>query len=309
MITKIKVFTFLFILIIFQFEAFPQSFKFEKNKEGILLLEDGQPRFFYQTATKSMNGEYPRASYIHPLYGLNGEILTEDFPEDHLHHHGIFWAWHQLYAEGERVGDPWISEGISWEVKKTSEKAKKKAAQIKAEIYWLQIPGDKPIVKENLLISYKRMDDEVYALTFDIKLTALVDGVEIGGSEDDKGYGGFSPRFILPEDVEFSSTTGDVVPHNLPVQAGPWMNLTGSFDPSSRTPSGIVIMGEPEKLPSYKGWILRSQRSMQNVAFPGREPIAIPKNKSLSFRNQILVHKDLTSEQIQSYYESFRGQK
>src|SRR5690554_1148117 len=307
MIVNTKFYSLLFILLLLQFKVFPQSLKFEKSNEGILLLENGQPRFFYQTATKSKDGKYPRANYIHPLHGLNGEVLTEDFPEDHLHHHGIFWAWHQLYAEGKRVGDPWISEGITWDVKKTSEKIKKGTAQIKAQVYWLQNPGDKPIVKENLLVSYERLDDGVYALTFDIKLTALVDGVEIGGSEDDKGYGGFSPRFMLPEDVRFNSTTGEVVPHNLPVQAGPWMNLTGSFDPSSSTPSGIVIMGEPEKLPSYKGWILRSQRSMQNVAFPGREPIAIPKNKSLSFRNQILVHKGLTTEQIQGYYERFRG--
>lgn len=307
MIVKTKLCFIFCLLLTLQSEVFSQSFEFEKSNEGIRLLENGQPRFFYQTAIKSKDGKYPRANYIHPLYGLNGEVLTEDFPEDHLHHHGIFWAWHQLYAEGERVGDPWISEGISWDVKKTSTKTKKATAQIKSEVHWLQIPGNKPIVKENLLISYKRMDDEVYALTFDIKLTALVDGVEIGGSEDDKGYGGFSPRFTLPEDVKFNSTTGAVTPHNLPVQAGPWMNLTGSFDPSSSTPSGIVIMGEPENLPSYKGWILRSQRSMQNVAFPGREPIAIEKGESLTFRNQILVHQDLTTEQIQRYYKRFRG--
>lgn len=307
MIVKTKFYSLFFILLVFQFKAFPQSLKFEKNSEGIRLLEDGQPRFFYQTATKSKDGKYPRANYIHPLYGLNGEVLTEDFPEDHLHHHGVFWAWHQLYAEGERVGDPWISEGISWEVRKTSTRAKRGTARIKADVRWLQLPGNKPIVKENLVISYERLDDDVYALTFDIELTALVDGVEIGGSEDDKGYGGFSPRFMLPEDVKFNSTTGAVTPHNLPVQAGPWMNLTGSFDTSSGGSSGIVIMGEPEKLPSYKGWILRSQRSMQNVAFPGREPIAIEKGESLTFRNQILVHQDLTTEQIQRYYKRFRG--
>lgn len=307
MIVKTKFYSLLFILLILQFKAFPQSLKFEKSNEGIFLLENDQPRFFYQTATKSKDGKYPRANYIHPLYGLNGEVLTEDFPEDHLHHHGIFWAWHQLFAEGERVGDPWISEGISWEVRKTSTRAKRGTARIKADVRWLQLPGNKPIVKENLVIFYERLDDEVYALTFDIKLTALVEGVEIGGSEDDKGYGGFSPRFMLPEDIKFNSTTGAVTPHNLPVQAGPWMNLTGNFDPSSGGSSGIVIMGEPEKLPSYKGWILRSQRSMQNMAFPGRDPIAIEKGESLTFRNQILVHQDLTNEQIQRYYERFRG--
>src|SRR5690606_14852268 len=110
-----------------------------------LLEENGQPRFFYQTSTKSLNGEYPRSNYIHPLYGLEGEVLTEDFPDDHLHHHGIFWAWHQLYAEGKRVGDPWISEGITWEVKKTRTTTKRSKGKINARINWVQITRNQPI--------------------------------------------------------------------------------------------------------------------------------------------------------------------
>lgn len=58
-----------------------QQLAFEKSDEGILLKEKGQARFFYQTATKSLDGNYPRANYVHPLYGLEGEVLTEDFPD------------------------------------------------------------------------------------------------------------------------------------------------------------------------------------------------------------------------------------
>jgi hypothetical protein len=288
--------------------SFSQNLQFKKTGSGILLEENSQPRFFYQTATKSLNGEYPRSNYVHPLYGLDGEVLTEDFPEDHLHHHGIFWAWHQLYAEGKRVGDPWISEGVDWKVKKTRTKAKKNKAEINARIDWIQTANNQPIVQEDLVIKFERLEEDVFALTFDVDLTALVDGVEIGGSEDAKGYGGFSPRFFLPEDIVFESTEGNVEPHNLPVQAGPWMNMKGTFDPGTELSSGIVIMGEPDRLPSYKGWILRSANSMQNMAFPGKEPISIEKGKSLSFRNQILVHKDLGQEEIQSYYEKFRAE-
>ena len=288
--------------------SFSQSLQFKKNSNGILLEENSQPRFFYQTATKSLDGKYPRSNYVHPLYGHEGEVLTEDFPDDHLHHHGIFWAWHQLYAEGKRVGDPWISEGVDWEVKKTSTKTKKNNATIKARIDWIQTSNNQPVVQEDFVLKFERLEEDVFALTFDIELTALVDSVEIGGSEDAKGYGGFSPRFFLPDDIQFESTEGEVEPHNLPVQAGPWMNMKGTFDPGTQLSSGIVIMGEPDKLPSYQGWILRSTTSMQNMAFPGKEPIAIEKGKSLSFRNQILVHKDLSREQIQKYYERFRGQ-
>lgn len=295
------------VLFFIQCLGFSQSLQFQKDKEGILLLEDGKPRFFYQTATKSRDGQYPRANYVHPLYGLNGEVLTEDFPEDHLHHHGIFWAWHQLYAEGKKVGDPWISEDVSWEVEETSTQVNKDQASIQAEIFWVQLSEDRPVVKENLLITYERMDYEVYALTFDIRLTALVEGVKLGGSEDEKGYGGFSPRFKLPEDISFQSATGMVEPHNLPVQAGSWMNLSGTFDSSSNSPSGIVIMGEPEKLPSYQGWILRSAKSMQNIAFPGKEPLSIEKGKTLEFRNQILVHQNLSMDEISKFYDRFKG--
>lgn len=309
MVNPITKHTFIFFVCFFlAASAFSQKLQFKQTDKGILLEENNQPRFFYQTATKSLKGAYPRANYIHPLYGLEGEVLTEDFPDDHLHHHGIFWSWHQLYAQGKRVGDPWISEGVKWEVKKAKTKSKKNEAKINARINWVQSADDQPVIQEDLKITFERLEEDAFALTFDVKLTALVDGIEIGGSEDAKGYGGFSPRFFLPQDIVFESTDGQVEPHNLPVQAGPWMNMKGSFDPATELPSGIVIMGEPDRLPSYQGWILRSAKSMQNMAFPGRTPIAIEKGQSLSFRNQILVHKNLSSEHIQSYYEKFRGQ-
>jgi AcrR family transcriptional regulator len=37
--------------------------------------------------------KFRRSCYIHPLYGLDGEVMTEDFPVDHRHHRGVFWAW------------------------------------------------------------------------------------------------------------------------------------------------------------------------------------------------------------------------
>lgn len=73
-----------------------QVLSVEKNTEGVWVKEDGKRVLFYQAKTKSKDGQYPRANYIHPLYGPGGFELTEDFPEDHLHHRDIFWAWHQF---------------------------------------------------------------------------------------------------------------------------------------------------------------------------------------------------------------------
>ena len=79
----------------------------EKKEDGLLILENGQKVMFYQTEPKNYKGEYERCNYIHPLWGLDGTLLTEDFPADHLHHRGIFWAWHQIWINGERIGDAW----------------------------------------------------------------------------------------------------------------------------------------------------------------------------------------------------------
>jgi hypothetical protein len=78
------------ILLNFQQQVFSQELELRAEKDGVLLLENDQARYFYQAKTKSLDGQYGRANYVHPLYGLKGEILTEDFPEDHLQHHGIF---------------------------------------------------------------------------------------------------------------------------------------------------------------------------------------------------------------------------
>ena len=44
----------------------------------------------------------PRSDYIHPLYGLDGEMLTADWPVGHPHHRGIYWAWPEVDYRGQR---------------------------------------------------------------------------------------------------------------------------------------------------------------------------------------------------------------
>jgi len=87
-----------------------------ENSLGFTITEGRAKVMFYQRQHKSLNGKYSRANYIHPLYGLDGEILTEDFPADHLHHRGIFWAWHQVWLGDKRLGDPWATQDFFWDV-------------------------------------------------------------------------------------------------------------------------------------------------------------------------------------------------
>jgi hypothetical protein len=67
-----------------------QGFTFNENSEGVEIKENGQPVFFYQRKHKSLDGKYTCNNYIHPLYSLNGDTLTEEFPVDHS------YPWHFL---------------------------------------------------------------------------------------------------------------------------------------------------------------------------------------------------------------------
>jgi hypothetical protein len=112
--------------------------------------------------------------------------------------------------------------------------------------------------------NYRRID-------FEISLLALEEGLSIGGSEDEKGYSGFSVRMVLPDDVTFTGPDGKVKPENTAVQSPGYVNISGSMGKNGKK-AGIVMVDHPSN-PGYpQPWILRAKNSMQNAAFPETEP-------------------------------------
>lgn len=289
-----------------------QNVKFVEENGAITLYAGGSPRFSYQKEIKALNGLHPRANYVHPLYALSGEILTEDFPEDHLHHRGIFWTWHQLYVKDKRIADPWFCEGISWEADSLFMTTNDQSATLEAHVYWItsqsidQNNQRDTVLREHVKIRYTSPTVNYYELDFEIKLTPLVEELKIGGSEDEKGYGGFSVRLKTPEDLSFYAKAGRVSPQNTPVEAGGWIDVKGPFNPDAEQAAGVIIMARPNELKSFKGWILRKKDSMQNPAFPGREPITLSKDKPLIFKNKVIVYQEaLSGEEIEKKYAEF----
>ena len=169
----------------------PAGLRAEQKEGGFLILEGDKPVFFYQRATKSLEGKFPRANYLHPLYDLDGNVLTEDFPKDHFHHRGIFWAWHQLRADGRKAGDSWETRDFSWDVRDvTVSTPGENTLVLKARVLWVSSlqPGGgepKPLVEETTTITVHRATAENRMIDFHIRLLALEKGLLIGGSEDE----------------------------------------------------------------------------------------------------------------------------
>lgn len=292
-----------------------QTLKTVKDKEGILVKEGDQKVLFYQKTPKSINGGYTRNNYIHPLYGLGGKVLTEDFPEDHYHHRGIFWAWHQVIVDGEEMGDMWETEDFTWDVKSVETMISEKKAIVEPVVHWKSsdmkdASGNKiPFVKESTSIATHPSRDGMRMIYFTIRLRALKDDVYIGGSDNEKGYGGFSPRIILPDDIEFTADYGDVEPETTAVPASPWMDFTGSFTDKNNQ-SGILILCHPSNPGFPPGWIIRNEGSMQNPVYPGREPVRVPQSEQTILRYRMIIHKnELNKNAIQQLFSNYAQQE
>lgn len=278
------------------------------DTDGLLVFDSQGPILYYQKTPLSLGGDWPRANYIHPLYGLDGEILTEDFPVDHRHHRGVFWAWHQVWVGDLAAGDPWTCRDFVWDVDRVKATSADQSIAVQAAVTWKspQYTGPDgemiPIVREWTSITAHTAAPSYRLIDFEISLLALAENVRFGGSDDQKGYGGFSTRIKLRDPMRFTAAGGEIEPTNTPVAAGNWINIGGDG-------YGIAIL-TPESNPAPRGqFILRRQRSMQNAVYPGREPVTLSTTKPTVLRYRLVVHRgNLANEQLEKLQTEYDAQ-
>lgn len=88
-------------------------------KDKLSLAEDGRPIMTYNAAAvKTPDPEAPwltRSGFIHPVYSPSGRVVTDAFPADHPHQHGLMFAWTSAEYEGQRI-DFWNSHKKQGEI-------------------------------------------------------------------------------------------------------------------------------------------------------------------------------------------------
>jgi hypothetical protein len=287
------------------------AMKIEKTSEGCWIKEGERRVLFYQRTTRSLDGKYARANYVHPLMDLDGNEITEDFPADHPHHRGVFWAWHQCLVGSSRAGDGWACQDFNWQVDQVRQQQKRNWAALHVRVTWSSpaISDDNgqpvPLVAERTTIRVPRAGPQMQVIDFDIELNALVPELKLGGSNDAKGYGGFSPRFTMPADVEFLAQSGQVKPATTAVEGGGWMHLRGDFG-GRGSESGITIMCHPSVPGFPQAWILRRSGSMQNAVYPGAEAVPLEIGSPWRFRYRLLLHRGpVDAAQIEQHYQEY----
>ena len=273
----------------------------QKRGRGFQFFDRGRPVLFYQEAANTLDGgAHFSANYVHPLIGLDGQVLTQDFPNDHHHHHGVFWAWHQIWVGDTRAGDYWADVAFLPVV--TDAQIVEQGpifATLRASVDWTSpyVQDDRghnvPFVKEDVLIRLYRAVGDFQYVDFTITLHAQRDDIKIGGSEDVKGYSGFTARLKPPTDITIikdgQKLDGDVVGGT-----GSWIDVSGTY-PEPGAVAGVGMLSHPTLVEFPPKWLLRHYGA-QNVIYPGRHAVPLPKGQPLTLRHRLVLHRGDTQQ-------------
>lgn len=237
--------------------------------------------------TTEMSSIYavPRSDYIHPLYGLQGEMLTEDWPEGgHPHHRAIFWAWPEV-TNGSKQGDIYALQGIfARPTGKIEYISGPLFGQIIAENLWMW-EDKEAIVQERAVIRVYRASSTRRTIDLTIELLALKDSITIATRNTDS-YGGINLRMMRPESQEISFFTDET--GSKPIRA--WSDFNGIFK-GNNSVSGLMVLQHKDN-PEYPGdWVEYPNLAWVQPTFPTagtRYPLSV--KNPLVLRYRLIIH-------------------
>jgi hypothetical protein len=285
-----------------------------REGEGTLHVEeDGKPVLVYRHDFVEAPGlappSYRRAGYIHPLHGLDGEELTEDFPADHYHHRGVFWAWPECRV-GERPMDVWTLKGVRSRPERWLEREVREGrAHVAVENRWSF--DDRPedaVVRETVRFTVHPADGDRRAIDFTLSFEN-VSGMPITflGAKD-KGYGGFCVRPpAARKPMQFTTATGPLEEDALRWPT-PWTDVSFPTAPGGPL-SGLAIFQHPDN-PGYPhpGWIMRHYAFL-GASWPHETTHILEAGASFTLRYRLLVHRgDAEAAGVRAAFEAFQAQ-
>jgi hypothetical protein len=259
-----------------------------KTANGFWIKEGKQKVLFFQRETNDSIAEYARSNYFHPLYDLKGNCLTEDFPADHLHHRGLFWAWHQVLVDGKQICDTWELKNFtqsSTDIEFTTNENGSGVFSYTAYWHTKEQPND-PFLQEKTRVTVYQQQANYRRIDFEITIRALEHNLQLGGSNDEKGYGGFSARLKTDASTVFTNDRfKPVVPTNLAIEGSSFIDVY-----NKKMKNGVLIYRCPQN-PGKAEWILRQEKSMQNCVWPGRTAVNLYVDKPITLKYTLIVHQ------------------
>jgi hypothetical protein len=280
----------------------------EDVEKGALTVRDGQVDVltyrFGDQFKKGLDPEQTRSCYIHPLYSLDGKVLTEDFPEDHLHHHGIFWTWPIVKTRGQST-QTWHPANLrQYFVRWHKREVKDGGATLSVENAW-KLDGREVVAREIVTLHIHPVVDDGRAIDLELRIEAVGGPLTLQGTPDqNKGYGGFSLRGAPMFTGAVMATDQGLEEKDSNSKRFRWVGLSTAH-------VGVAIFVSPDHPDFPPAWSIRnSYAGFLNVSWPGLRPFVLQPGQPITLRYRMYVHRgDMTAGHIQEVYEIYRSEK
>lgn len=220
----------------------------------------------------------PRSNYIHPLYGLSGEVMTEDWPLDHPHHRGIYWAWPEVDYRDERGDLHALQRVFAYPTGRYRVTEGPVFAQIEAESLW-RWEGQEAIVHEWAVFRAYRSTSQGRCIDLTLYFTALKEGVQLARRGTNL-YGGLNMRLATIGNQRFEF-------HTEGKQA--WAGAFGVF-PAGRQPTGLLVFPHTRNPYHPPDWVQYPELNWLQPTFPAANVrYALHPGKPLTLRYRLWV--------------------
>ena len=288
-------------------EAPAEGFHFQLDEHGgvLRLFEGDAPVLTYCFSEQLKQGvpaDRTRCCYLHPLFGLNGEALTDDFPKDHYHHRGVSLMWPNVRV-GDRWLDLWHLNGLRPHFNRwLTRRAGRDRAVIAAVHDWKV--GERTVAHETMRVEAHRADADSRAIDIAYRLQAIGAPLTLRGEyREGKGYGGFNVRFAPRASTKLITDRGETAEDSLHTRYR-WAGLFGQFR-SDETWSGLVVFPYPNNPDLPTSWILRNY-GFVGVCWPGVDPLNVHPDQPVSLKYRIIVYRTMPKAQaIERTYQKF----
>ena len=228
------------------------------EKTHLVVAVGGAAVFAYQMDKDALprpniDPKFKRAGYLHPVYAPSGKVISDDYPQQHIHHHGIWAPWTNTEFQG-RKPDFWNMG------------AKTGLVEFDAVDRTWTGPVHGGFVSRHRFVDLKGPEGPVTALNETWEVTAYAIPGEVGeqarvfdlvitqtcATNDPLilpqfRYGGLGfrgrPEWLGEKNANFLTSEGETDRVKAHTSRSRWINIHGAVDAGV---AGLTILGHPD---------------------------------------------------------------
>jgi hypothetical protein len=272
---------------------------------------DGRPVLEYLTKKPDNSGlTSPSAACFHPVRTPSGEVVTALAPDDHPHHRGIFFGWHDsefrtpvnldnygphkpLRALNITKADFWGWGAFATREGRVVQNRDVRLVRTDGRQAVLEIRNDWNVntrtMAEEVNVATVTERDGVFVLDLEYRITPSSDyvlnrasfgGFDVQGRKDGESYYADASGRLDRPDSHYSLP-------DLNWPPSPWYDYSIRLKGSGKT-VGVAVIDHPEN--PYSTWHISSRLWMLNPVITAGGPVTIFRGQTMTLRYRVVVH-------------------